>query len=536
MASGTVLMGKTRLVIALLLFLIVNIAAQICSTCHVPCESCKSLTKRNAGSAGSKEDLCAACKKKASDLSQISSNNPRPYTPKRYDLKTIFRNLYNEYAERHENLERIVKELGKAFDIHIRKMMKPGLETPNFDFMAWKKSLNGVEGKIRLFEKKTSMCRPILREFKMIMAKEDFKAKIIGHLPDRQNQKLQAEILDGFFSKRNELDAIERQCLRILNDLYQEDFPIGEEMLEYFPFSNAECDSKSARRFDFTESPQAHDRKIFIVHNEQGTSGNLKFGSFDFEAESYKKIGASARLRMYSYAIARSGGTVYIIGGEDDYRYYSRVYSYNTATHMIHKETENLLMPRAKAAATVFKGKLYVAGGKTGIDICTNTVERWNFGASWEPSGRLCYARMNFALVVIGGNLFAMGGSWLNNALVDEIEIFDEKSKTWSVHGEMKYGRAGFSAVAVGRRVYIAGGWQNDVWPCAGVRSWSPETGMWRSEASMNVGRKRFELALSNKGGRPVVYAIRGYTNSSIEITKSEKLELTKNCTKWKPV
>jgi hypothetical protein len=126
--------------------------------------------------------------------------------------------------------------------------------------------------------------------------------------------------------------------------------------------------------------------------------------------------------------------------------------------------------PRAAHATAVSGGHIYVLGGTTNGTSLLDSVERAaiNLDGSLDPfrilSGvNLLTARRNFTSIVLGGYLYALGGSGTSGDL-DTIERAaigaDGSLAPFEVMTGFKLGSAGFDQafVVIGEQLYVSGG------------------------------------------------------------------------------
>ena len=74
-------------------------------------------------------------------------------------------------------------------------------------------------------------------------------------------------------------------------------------------------------------------------------------------------------------------------------------------------------------------------------------VPSWS-NKTWSPLGEMMVGRFGFALVNIGGAVFAVGGDTREGSAnyLDSIERFDSTTQTWSLdHQRLKFPRSNFA-------------------------------------------------------------------------------------------
>ena len=89
-----------------------------------------------------------------------------------------------------------------------------------------------------------------------------------------------------------------------------------------------------------------------------------------------------------------------------------------------------------------------IAGGYSGENTYLKSSYLYNIEKkAWEEVGELSVFRRSGRMVVVGGRILMMGGSYVAGTTVEE---FNTESKTWNVIGqELKRPRGQFAAVAV---------------------------------------------------------------------------------------
>ncbi|WP_417470337.1 Kelch repeat-containing protein [Maricaulis sp.] len=126
----------------------------------------------------------------------------------------------------------------------------------------------------------------------------------------------------------------------------------------------------------------------------------------------------------------------------------------------------------------------------------------------WESAARLDVARAGLAVAVLDGRLYAAGGAGLTSPRA-EFEVFDPELNRWMPETALPRGLERFGMAAVNGRIYAAGGYAPGdlgVEPTASMWSWSPEGGVWQSEAAMPGPKADFSMLAYD--GR--LYAIGG--------------------------
>ena len=170
---------------------------------------------------------------------------------------------------------------------------------------------------------------------------------------------------------------------------------------------------------------------------------------------------------------------------------------------------------RQYSAVAVLNGKLYVIGGqRTDAGITpgpvTSVMEFYDPQTNtWTPAPDMPTARMGLVAAVVGGKLYAIGGSVDRIVGVGTVEEFDPVSQTWATKASMPTPRYFAAGVQVGGRVFVIGGTQSSgsTGGLNTTEAYDPTTDTWSSVAALPTARK--ELAAAESGG--LIYAVGGY-------------------------
>lgn len=145
----------------------------------------------------------------------------------------------------------------------------------------------------------------------------------------------------------------------------------------------------------------------------------------------------------------------------------------------------------------------------------------------WNAAGRLEEGRAGLGVAVLDGKLYAAGGSGLTTPHV-EFDQYDPDYDDWIPELSLPVGLERFGMAAIEGRIYVAGGYAGGGYtpeetgfqpygqtrqaysaptsPSASMWSWSPEDGIWQSEAALPGPRVDFDLISLNER----LYAIGG--------------------------
>ena len=154
---------------------------------------------------------------------------------------------------------------------------------------------------------------------------------------------------------------------------------------------------------------------------------------------------------------------------------------------------------RSRLAAAVVGGKIYAVGG-TGAP--TNTNEEYDPAANtWTTKAVMPTGRYDLVAVALSGKIYALGGySDMNTN-----EEYDPTANTWAAKAPMPTARYSFGAAAAGGKIYAVGG-------VGGTQQeneeYDPASNTWSTKAVMPTARRYLTAAALN--GK--IYAVGGYT------------------------
>jgi N-acetylneuraminic acid mutarotase len=157
-------------------------------------------------------------------------------------------------------------------------------------------------------------------------------------------------------------------------------------------------------------------------------------------------------------------------------------------------------MPTARwqAASGVINGKLYVAGGWSGVSL--NTLEVYDPATNtWAAKASMPTARYGASGGVINGKLYVVGGDIAQNQKLATLEIYDPATDTWATKASMSTPRSGPGAVAIDGKLYVAGGCQGWCAPVTNVlEAYDPATDTWTTRSSLPTARGGTDVDVVN--------------------------------------
>lgn len=125
-----------------------------------------------------------------------------------------------------------------------------------------------------------------------------------------------------------------------------------------------------------------------------------------------------------------------------------------------------LSMPRCEFGVAVLDQKVYVVGGiathvRQGISYRRheNTVERWDPDSNtWSSVERMAESRSTLGVVVLAGELYALGG-YDGQYYLQSVEKYVPKVKEWQPVASMTKSRSCFATAVLNGTVYAIGGY-----------------------------------------------------------------------------
>ncbi len=190
-----------------------------------------------------------------------------------------------------------------------------------------------------------------------------------------------------------------------------------------------------------------------------GVSSALEI--YDIAADAWSGGPALPR-PLAAYALAVSQDKLYVFGGWDGSSYRSETLIFDPAAERWALGPA-LPGPRAFAAAAVLKDVVYVVGGTSGgahlpdvlaLDLRGEPVK----GSMWLSKAPLKEPRAGLALVAVGNQLFALGGSRGDGDTFNE--QYDPGLNAWSRFGAPIAGSwRNLAAAPLNNKVYAVGGW-----------------------------------------------------------------------------
>lgn len=258
--------------------------------------------------------------------------------------------------------------------------------------------------------------------------------------------------------------------------------------------------------------------KIFAIGGEIDAFGDISLATvemYDPKTDTWH--------RMADMPTARSGvstsvvdGKIYAIGGAEikkrkigpghgyDVKELPTVEMYDPVTDMW---TQKANMPTARSTHTcAVDGKIYAIGGAAFNNIRKkkpwrlDLVEVYDPATdTWAKAKSMNHARDSFAVSVVDGKIYAMGGTgWPQipfhpGPFLSVVEVFNPKMNQWREIGDMPDAKSSHTASVINGKIYVIGGFfrgqGRDMKDFKTIEIYHPETGRWTQKPNMPVGK-----------------------------------------------
>lgn len=277
------------------------------------------------------------------------------------------------------------------------------------------------------------------------------------------------------------------------------------------------------------------DGRVFAIGG-QGIDpvGNFGTNLPDVEAYSTATRSWSTMSRMpigltHPAAASDGSGRIYVAGGV------TGVYPDNVISDalQIYDEGTNTwfmgtTMPTARysaGAAFGSDGRMYVIGGNAGTDpVSVRTNEAFDPRTqSWQQAAPMPTGRRGLVAVARDGLIYAIGG-WDNGTTLDVVEIYDPATNSWTSGAPIPSRRA-WAAGCLGQdgRIYVSGGFDHVTSRFIGtVEAFDPRTNSWETQSgSLSIARANHGMATGADGR---MYVVGGEASGVVMIDSVESL------------
>jgi N-acetylneuraminic acid mutarotase len=245
-----------------------------------------------------------------------------------------------------------------------------------------------------------------------------------------------------------------------------------------------------------------------------GVGGNLEYVS-TVEAYDPATNRWTARAPMptprASFGVGVIDGILYAVGGHGGSfgPVLATVEAYNPATDRWTAKAP-MLKPREFFAVGVVNRKLYVVGGGGGPWL--STVDAYDPTTNaWAAMAPMHTARNFLAIGVVQGILYAVGGGCCNpgenGIILSTVEAYNPTTNSWTTKTPMLIPRMKFAVGVVNGTLYAIGG----AGPVSKVEAYNPNTNAWTAKAPMPTARFAFGVEVVNG----ILYVVGGSSLSA---------------------
>ncbi|PYP72916.1 MAG: hypothetical protein DMD41_07380, partial [Gemmatimonadetes bacterium] len=220
---------------------------------------------------------------------------------------------------------------------------------------------------------------------------------------------------------------------------------------------------------------------------------------------------ASMPTARNALAVGVIDGVLYAVGGIGAGGAVATVEAYDPASNTWTTKAP-LPTARHRLAVGVVNGILYAVGGSGNLGnppAVLATVEEYDPATnSWTTRASMPTARLDLAVGVVNGILYAVGGVGSLIPGLPTVEAYDPATDTWTTKAPMPTARFGLGVAAINGKLYAVGGASNapNGGQYATVEVYDPATDTWTTKASMSATRHLLGLGAINR----TLYAVGG--------------------------
>ncbi|XP_028840795.1 kelch-like protein 33 isoform X2 [Denticeps clupeoides] len=136
--------------------------------------------------------------------------------------------------------------------------------------------------------------------------------------------------------------------------------------------------------------------------------------------------------------------------------------------------------PRFSHEVAVLRGQLYVAGGRHyyGREDVMNSMFRYDpLENNWRRLADMQEARSNFAMLVVGETIYAIGGDTDSEVNVDSVECYCSTTDAWRFTHPLDLALSSHAASVWQEKIFISGGFSRDCQCLTSILQYHPEKG-----------------------------------------------------------
>lgn len=164
-----------------------------------------------------------------------------------------------------------------------------------------------------------------------------------------------------------------------------------------------------------------------------------------------------------------------------------------------------LPQPRSRLALAALGGRIYALAGETTEGVTGEVTVYDPKTNGWLPAASKPTAVANVAAGVIGGALYAPGGSTAGGGVTDVLEIYDPAADRWSTGPALPRPLTAYALAVWGDKLYVFGGWDGAAYRQETL-IFDPQTGAWQTGPAL-PGPRAFAGAATLKD---VIYVAGG--------------------------
>jgi N-acetylneuraminic acid mutarotase len=216
-----------------------------------------------------------------------------------------------------------------------------------------------------------------------------------------------------------------------------------------------------------------------------GSTNGFRFSRFDPVSNTWTQLPSMPSVPVIEAAAAMLAGKIYVYGG-----YTSTIMQvYDVASgQWLSNKTGPYPVPVRGASFVVIGGELYAVGG---ADINLNSMsglKKYNpSNDTWTQLADMPTPRASGATTLVDGKIYVAGGNAAGYGTAS-VNIYDPQTNTWSVGTSLPDTRIQATAIAVNSRIYVLGGSNGSV-ETRSVLEYNPVSDVWRELSPFNQGR-----------------------------------------------
>ncbi len=163
-------------------------------------------------------------------------------------------------------------------------------------------------------------------------------------------------------------------------------------------------------------------------------------------------------------------------------------------------------VPRARAAAAVWQGKIYLIGGENRDGVLDRVDVYDPARGLWSQARAKPTAVSNAGAALLGERIYVFGGTDAAFRAVDTVEIYDPAADRWLKGTPLPHPMAGYALAVWQGRAYLFGGWDGERY-LSSVYAYDPERDAWDLLPPMESPRAFAAAATLDD----LIYVVGGY-------------------------